>query len=126
MNSNLALAKALADFADALADYNHLPPLTVAAVSVEGTVFARVSSLVPDAVSVRHVATWADTFSVPVKVNPAVGHDYATLTADVEIAGRRVEVATLVGLSTIRELAGDSVSVAGTELIAALDSEAVA
>lgn len=66
MSSNLALAKALADFADALADYNHLPPLGFVAVPASGVVRAQPAMTLSTDERVAAVATWAATFRSPV------------------------------------------------------------
>lgn len=71
MATNLELAKAMADWADGLADLNHLPPLAFGVVHRRGTVTTRPHLDVFDAgdVGVRAIAVWADAFGVPVELD---------------------------------------------------------
>lgn len=131
MTTNLQLAKSLADFADALADYNHLPPLTIASLGVDEAVTVRVSAI-GDMHNVHTIATWAAAFRATVKVDLSNGgRDYGSMTVDVQIGSRPVQITTLVGLDAIQTIAttaalGAVTSVPAVDLLAALDSKAVA
>lgn len=133
--TNLALAKALADFADALADYNHLPPLSNAAVPLKGKVFARLKAMAPAAESVRQVAVWADTFHQPVTFDLTIA-GIAVVSTVVEIGARPVEVSAAISRGALREIelacglerarSGEITQVPADRLLAALDRKAVA
>lgn len=135
MTTNLALAKALADFADALADYNHLPALANASVSMRGKVFARLKAVDDPRVSIRHVALWADTFRQPVTFDLTIAGNAGVSTV-VEIGARTVDVSAVIARGALREIelecslervpSGEVRQVPAAQLVAALDSKAVA
>ncbi len=131
--SNLALAKALADFADALAEYNHLPAMEFAVVSRTGMV--RMQPGV-NRERVASVAKWAETFRVPVLLDLSdIDRGFVTVAAVVEIAARQAQVSVAIAPSSYREFepglgigeveAGEQVQVTAEQLLAAV-SKAVA
>lgn len=95
MATNLELAKALAAFADALADLNHLPPLAYAVVDRAGTVLTRpyLDMFAPPDVGVRAVAEWAGLFGAPIELDLS---DAAAGTVNVSVVvvvgGRRTQI----------------------------------
>lgn len=135
MTTNLRLAKALADFANGLAEYNHLPPLNLASVPVKGKVFARLQWRDADEVLVRQAAVWADAFGQPVAFDLTTAGT-ASVSTLVEIGARPVNVSTSLSRGGLREVelkygldrvpSGEVTEVPAGRLLAALSVEAVA
>lgn len=133
--SNLALAKALADFADALADYNHLPALNLASVPLRGKVFARLQWREADDELVRQAAVWAEVFGQPVAFDLTAAGT-ASVSTLVEIGARPVHVSTLLSREGLREVelkygldrapSGEVTEVPAKRLLAAIGTKAVA
>lgn len=100
--SNLQLAKALADFADALAEYNHLPPIASASVPLNGKVFARLKAVTSNEELLRQVAVWAATFSTTVRFDLTTA-GVAGVSTLVEIGARPVDVSASLSRGGLRE-----------------------
>ena len=136
MTTNLRLAKALADFADGLAEYNHLPAVSGAVVNVDPRQSVRMSPPGDDSMgnNVYTIAVWADTFDTTVTVDNR-GRLVDVSTA-VQIAGRDVLISQAFLLSEWQRFAaqfhlgfvvdGDEVTIQGARLRDAITRQAVA
>lgn len=90
MATNLELAKRIAEFADTLAHYNHLPPLGFVCVPPRGVVRAQPDMALDTPDRVAAIGQWADAFRVAVLLDltdMAAGD--VRVSATVELGGRQ-------------------------------------
>jgi hypothetical protein len=135
MSSNLQLAKALADFADGLAEYNHLPALSGVSVNVNPALPVTAGPDANDSVgnNLYAIAVWADTFDTAVRFITGRLVDVSTT---VQIAGRDVVISQAFAPSEWQRFAaqfhlgfvldGDEVTVSGARFRDAITRQAVA
>lgn len=137
MATNLELAKRMADFADGLVEFNHLPPLAWALVDRYGTVGTRpyLESFDPFLVGVRAVAEWAYAFAVPVQLDLSdAAHGTVNVLTHVTVAARRAEIKQGLLTGQYRTLeksigigpveSGELVAVSAQQLLSAVREEA--
>jgi hypothetical protein len=127
--SNRQLARIVAEVADALAEYNHLPAMAGVTVYADGDV-----RLNPDYAqngAKKTLVVWAQTFSSPIVIDMSSSGYLRTV---VQLAGRETKVELFITQRGAYELGaalqipvspGGQVEVSAEALLAVLDGEQV-